>query len=170
MPLENSAGMKVLNNYGVRTTEGKFGAVIGDTGSIFRKAVFDIDFGDLNSLVAATKTGLDLVFPIGTKFRSTQLVGKTTFVGPTAITVGTYTFVDATGAVTVAPAADSLHTAAATAVATFAANNSVAGTGTGLGNGAFVTTAPVIIRILPTGAIATAGKARLTVEYSVPAP
>ena len=169
MPLENSAGIKVLTNYGVRTTEGKFGAVIGNTGNATRKVVFDIDFGDLNSLTAATKTGLDMVFPTGTKFLRSQLTGKTTFVGPTEVTVSTYTFVEATGAVTVV-ALGNIHTAAATAVATFAANSSVAGTGASLGNGAFVTTTPVIVRILPTVAVATAGKARLTIEYLVPAP
>lgn len=164
----NSAGIDVLNHYGIRTTEGKFGGQLDD--EIVKHVVFDIGFADLSSTTPAAVTGLDFVFPIGTTFLSCQYIVDEAIVGPTAVTAGTYLASDGT----TAHDADGLMTAAVGVVTALdAVGDRVVGTGalltTGTGSG-FAVTAAVVVRILPTVAVATAGKMRVYITYITPAP
>lgn len=171
MGFESNTGLEVLNHYGPRTTEGKFGGQTGE--AVVKHVVYDISYEDLNSTTAAPFTGLDHIIPAGSVFLSCQYVVDTAIVGPTAITCGTYTFNTDTKAVT-AHDADGLMTAAVGVVTALDANGDrVLGTGallsTGTGAG-FAMTAPVVIRILPTVAVATAGKMRVYISYLAPQP
>ena len=171
MSLENSAGLGVYNQYGARTVEGKFGGETAD--EVVKHVVYDISFEDLNSTTAATYSGLDYVIPAGSVFLRCEYVVDTAVVGPTAITAGTYTFNATTKAVT-AHDADGLMTAAVGVVTALdAIGDRVVGTGalltTGTGAG-YAMTAPVVVRILPTVAVATAGKLRVYITYLAPQP
>jgi hypothetical protein len=171
MGLESNTGLGTLSTYGPRSTEGKFGAEIAD--DVVKSVVYDISWQDLNSTSAATYTGIDYVFPIGTTFLSCQYVVDEAIVGPTAITAGTYTFNTTTKAVT-AHDADGLMTAAVGVVSGLdAVGDRILGTGDLLKTGtgaAFAVSAPVVVRILPTVAAATAGKMRVYITYLHPAP
>jgi hypothetical protein len=168
MALEDSAGLGVFAQYGRRTTEGKFGAEIGD--EVLKTVVYDIDYSDLASTSAGGVTGLDYVFPIGTTFVSCQYVVQEAIVGPTAITGGAYLASDGTTALD----ADGLRTAAVGVVTALdAIGDRVIGTGALLATGtgaAFAVTAPVVLRFLPTVAVATAGKMRVYVTAWCPQP
>ena len=168
MALESNTGLGVFNNYGPTTTEGKFGAEIGE--GVIKTVVYDISWQDLSSTSAGAVTKLDYVFPIGSTFMSCQYVVDEAIVGPTAITAGTYLASDGT----TAHDADGLMTAAVGVVTALdAVGDRVIGTGallaTGTGAG-FAVTAPVVVRILPTVAAATAGKMRVFITYLSPAP
>lgn len=168
MALESSNGLGVQSQYGPRTVEGKFGGEIGD--SVIKHVVYDISYEDLSSTSPAAAEGLDYVFPAGTTFLSCHYVVDTAIVGPTAITAGTYLASDGT----TAHDADGLMTAAVGVVTALdAAGDRVIGTGALLATGtgaAFAVTAPVVVRILPTVAAATAGKMRVYVSYIAPQP
>jgi len=171
MALEELNGLGVLAHYGPRSTEGKFGAETGD--AVVKHIVYDVSYEDLNSTTAATYTGLDYVIPAGSVFLRCEYVVDEAVVGPTAITAGTYTFNTSTNAVT-AHDADGLMTAAVGVVTALdAIGDRVAGTGalltTGTGAG-YAMTAPVVVRILPTVAVATAGKLRVYISYLAPQP
>jgi len=171
MPFENSAGIKVLNNYGPRAMRGKSGAVSGSTNNLLRTAIYDLGFADIPSTsVLQDKTGLDIVFPTGTKFVRSYLIGKVILAGNSVsgVNIGTYTF-DAVGALTVNDA-DSIHVVAVAVVADFGTGKAVAGTGAMLGVAGLVTTAPLVIRVLPVTGVPTSGSFRLVVEYYAPAP
>lgn len=168
MALESNTGLGVLASYGPRTVEGKFGGQTGD--DVIKHVVFDISYEDLNSTSPAAVQGLDYVFPIGTSFLSCQYVVDEAIVGPTAVTAGTYLASDGT----TAHDADGLMTAAVGVVTALdAEGDRVLGTGallaTGTGAG-FAVTAPVVVRILPTVAVATAGKMRVYISYMAPQP
>jgi hypothetical protein len=168
MSLESNTGLGVLATYGPRTTEGKFGAEIGD--EVVKHVAYDVTFEDLDSTSPAAVTGLDYVFPIGTTFLSCRFTVDTAVVGPTAITAGTYLASDGT----TAHDADGLMTAVVGVVTALdAVGDSVVGTGALLTTGtgaAFAVTAPVVVRILPTVAAATAGKIRVYISYLSPQP
>lgn len=168
MGLESNTGLGVLNHYGPRVTEGKFG---GQTmHGAMKYVVFDITYEDLNSTSPAAVQGLDYVFPVGTTFLSCQYIVDEPIVGPTAITAGTYLASDGT----TAHDADGLMTAAVGLVSALdAAGDRIIGTGALLATGtgaAFNVSAPVVVRILPTVAVATAGKMRVFITYLSPAP
>lgn len=168
MALENSAGLDVLNSYGPRTTEGKFGGVTGE--AVVKHVVYDISYQDLDSTSATAVKGFDHVIPAGSCLLSCRYVVDTAIVGPTAITCGTYLASDGTTAVD----ADGLMTAAVGVVTALdAAGDVVVGTGaqltTGTGAG-FALTSDTVIRILPTVAVATAGKMRVYISYLSPQP
>lgn len=168
MALESNNGLGVLATYGPRTVEGKFGGELGD--DVVKHVVYDISYEDLNSTSPAAVQGLDYVFPIGTVFLRCEYHVDKAIVGPTAITAGTYLASDGT----TAHAADGLMTALVGVVTALdAAGDRVVGTGalltTGTGAG-FAVTAPVVVRILPTVAAATAGKMRVYISYISPAP
>lgn len=168
MALESKSGLGTLNSYGPRSTEGKFGAEVGD--DVVKHVVYDIDYADLSSTSAAAVTALDYVFPAGVIFLRCEYVVKEAMVGPTAITAGTYLASDGT----TAHDADGLMTAAVGVVTALdAVGDRVVGTGalltTGTGAG-FATTAATVLRILPTVAAATAGKMRVYVTYLQPQP
>lgn len=173
MGLESNTGLGVFNSYGPVTTEGKFGAEIGD--EVIKHVCFDITWQDLNSTTdtSYTYSGLDYVFPIGTTFLSCHYLVDEALVGPTAITAGTYTFNTSTKAIT-AHDADGLMTAAVGVVTALdAVGDRVIGTGALLATGtgaAFAVSAPVVVRIVPTVAIASAGKMRVYITYIHPAP
>lgn len=168
MALESNTGLGVLAHYGVRTTEGKFGGETGD--EVVKHVVFDISYEDLSSTSPAAVQGLDYVFPIGTTFLNCQYVVDEAIVGPTAVTAGTYLASDGT----TAHDADGLMTAAVGVVTALdAVGDRVLGTGALLATGtgaAFAVTAPVVVRILPTVAAATAGKMRVYISYMSPQP
>lgn len=168
MPIEETNGLGVATHYGVRTVEGKYGGEIGD--DVVRHIVFDVDAADLSSTSPAAVSGLDFVFPIGTTFLSTQFIVDEAVVGPTAITAGTYLASDGT----TAHDADGLMTAAVGVVTAMdAVGDRVIGTGALLATGtgaAFAVTAPVVVRILPTVAAATAGKIRVYITYIMKQP
>jgi len=171
MSLESSTGLGVLSSYGPRSVEGKFGGETAD--EVVKHVVFDISYEDLSSTSAATYSGLDYVFPTGSIFLRCEYIVDTAVVGPTAITAGTYTFNTSTKAVT-AHDADGLMTAVVGVVTALdAIGDRVAGTGalltTGTGAG-YAMTAPVVVRILPTVAAATAGKLRVYISYLCPQP
>lgn len=168
MPLETDVKRGVEVHYGPRATEGKYG---GQTGNeVVKHLVFDITAEDLNSTSAAAVSGLDVVIPTGSVFLSCQYVVDEAIVGPTAITCGTYLASDGT----TAHDADGLMTAAVGVVTALNAQGArVIGTGALLGTGTgagFSVTAPVVIRILPTVAVASAGKMRVYVSYLAPQP
>lgn len=168
MGLESNTGLGVFNNYGPTTTEGKFGAEIGD--GVIKHVAYDISYQDLSSTSAGAVTKLDYVFPIGTTFLSCHYIVDEAIVGPTAVTAGTYLASDGT----TAHDADGLMTAAVGVVTALdAVGDRVIGTGALLATGtgaAYAVTAPVVLRILPTVAAATAGKMRVYVTYIHPAP
>lgn len=169
MALESSNGLGIASSYGTRATEGKFGGE--GNGSFVKHMMFEVDKDDLASLSAGVYSGLDLVFPIGTNFLDARIVVEQAVVGPTAITIGTYTFNTSTKAVT-AHAAEGLMTAAVGVVTALdAVGDVVVGTGALLTTGtgaAFAVTAPVVLRVLPTVAVASAGKFRVYVTYLAP--
>lgn len=168
MALESKSGLGTLNSYGPRATEGKYGAEVGD--GVIKHVVYDIDWTDLSSTSPAAVNGLDYVFPIGAVFQRCEYVVDTAIVGPTAITAGTYLASDGT----TAHDADGLMTAAVGVVTALDdVGDRVLGTGALLATGtgaAFATTAPTVLRILPTVAAATAGKMRVYVTYLQPQP
>lgn len=168
MALESLNGLGVLTQYGPRSVEGKFGGETGD--ELIKHVVFDIDYTDLSSTSPAAVQGLDYVFPIGTTFLSCRYIVDTAIVGPTAITAGTYLASNGT----TAHNAEGLMTAAVGVVTALdAVGDSIVGTGALLTTGtgaAFAVSAPVVVRILPTVAVATAGKMRVYVTYITPAP
>jgi len=165
MSLESSTGLGVLSSYGPRAIEGKFGGQTAD--EVVKHVVYDFDYTDLNSTSAAAVQGLDYVFPVGTAFLRAKIVVETAVVGPTNITVGTYLASDGTTAI------NATGLFAATAVTALDAIGDVvdgAGaqltTGTTAANGALQSAA--VIRVLPTVAVATAGKFKLYVSYLAP--
>lgn len=170
---DSKRGVEV--HYGPRTVEGKFGAEIGD--GVVKHVVYDITHQDLSSTSAAAVTGLEYVYPAGSVFLSCQYVVDEAIVGPTAITCGTYLASDGT----TAHDADGLMTAAVGVVTALdAVGDRVLGTGALLatGTGAAFSTASstvvdaggLVLRILPTAAVATAGKMRVYVTYLAPQP
>jgi len=166
--MESKTGLGIQSSYGARTTEGKFGALIGD--DVIKTVVYDLDYTDMASTSAAAKTGLDYVYPAYSTFLSCRIVVDEAVVGPTAFTIGTYLASDGTTAVD----ADGLMTAAVGVVTALdAVGDMVVGTGaqltTGTGSG-WVLSAAAVIRILPTVAAATAGKIRVFVTYYSPIP
>lgn len=161
MALENSAGLDVLNSYGPRTTEGKFGGVIGD--EVIKVVAFDYDLDDFKATTPAAVTGLDHVFPTGTVFLTCRTIGETSVAGATAVNIGTYLASDGITAV----AATGL---AAPTAAQLAANTTFVGAGASLTTGAVVTTAPTVVRAVSTVAAATAGKFRVIITYLAPTP
>lgn len=168
MAFENSAGLGVENFYGVRTVEGKFGAEIGD--EVIKHVVFDITYEDLASTSAGAVTGLDYVFPVGTTFLSCHYVVDTPIAGPTAITAGTYL---ASNGTTAHNAPGLMTSSVGVVTALDAVGDRVIGTGALLATGTgatFAVTVPVVVRILPTVAAATAGKMRVYVTYIAPQP
>lgn len=171
MTFEVDAKRGVFNNYGPRVTDGKWGAEIGD--EVVKHVVYEVDYADLSSTTITTALhgiqGFDYIFPIGTSFLSARIVVETAVVGPTAITVGTYAAADGTTVINT----EGLFTAAANLVSGLDAIGDVMvgtgaqlTTGTTAANGALQ--AAAVIRLLPTAAVATAGKFKLYVSYLAP--
>ena len=170
MTMESSTGLGVLNNYGTRNTQGNYGGQVGNY--ILKHAVIDIDVPKGEGIAAAAwaKTGLDVVIPAGSIFKSADLVVETAFNTLTALTIGTYAASNGTSAVD----ADGLITAAGSALeAINAVGDRLVGNGAQLvtgtaGLGALA--AASVIRTLYTGTAPTTGKARLIVQYLSPTP
>lgn len=169
MALESSNGLGTLSSYGTRATEGKYGAQIPE--KAVKHVMYELDSADLQSLTPGVYSGLDFVFPIGTNFLDCRIVVEqaVTSGGLMTVDVGTYTFNTTTKAVT---AHDLDGLVAGAAVATLdAVGDVVKGAGALLATGtgaAFAVTAPVILRIQPNVAVATAGKFRVYVTYLAP--
>jgi len=166
MSLENATGLGVLVSYGPRSVTQKYGAEIGD--EVVKHISYDIDYTDLASTSAWAVDGLDYVIPAGSSLLSCRTVVETAVVGPTAITIGTYKASDGTTAID----ADGLQTAAAGVVTALdAVNDVLVGTGAQLTTGTGGVGAlefDAVIRILPTVAVATAGKFRVYISYLAP--
>lgn len=179
-PANGGTAGSVTVNYGPRTPNSAFGGNVGI--NVVRQAVIEFsapttttstadDFGKTGLQAAAwAKNGLDLVFPVGTIFKSANVVVETAFNTLTALTIGTYKASDGTTAID----ADGLVTAAGSALAAIdAVGDRLVGNGaqlsTGADGGGAVQFASVI-RCLYTGTVPTTGKARLIVEYVTPTP
>lgn len=166
MALEDNTGLGVIMSYGPRSTEGKYGAEIGN--EVVKHVMFEIDASKGDApLAAGAVNGLDYVIPKGSSLVSCRIVVEEAFNTLTLLTVGTYKATDGTTAID----ADGL---ASTALATIDAKGDVvvgAGpqltTGTGAAAGALQEAA--VIRTLSTGAAATLGKARVYITYLAPA-
>lgn len=173
MPFEELNGLGVLASYGARVTDGKWGALTGD--DIVKHAVYEVDAADLSSLTITTAlhgtTGLDLILPAGSSLIRCRFIVETAFVGPTAIVAGTYS---ATNGTTVINTTGLMNATVGVVTALDAVGDVVDGTGTqlttgtGAANGALLEAA--VIRFLPTGAVATAGRMKVYVSYIVPTP
>jgi len=169
MALESSNGLGIASSYGTRPTDGKFGAEVG--GEVVKHVMYEIGFADLASVTPSALSGLDLIFPIGTNFLRCSVLVETavTSGGLMTLNVGTYTFNSTTKAVTAHNATGLV--AGATVASLGAAGAVVVGAGALMATGtgaAFAVTAPVILRINPAVAVATAGKFRVYVTYLPP--
>lgn len=167
MGFETQAVRGVLNHYGVRTTDSKFGGVQGNE---VLKSV-SIEFtAPSNGIAAAAwaKTALDVVIPAGAVFLSADVIVETAFDALTGLTIGTYAATDGTTAID----ADGLVTAAACTLEMInAVGDRVLGAGAQLATGTAglgALTSAAVIRVLYTGSAPTVGKARLLVQYAMP--
>lgn len=169
MTFEVDAKRGVFNNYGPRVTDGKWGAEIGD--DVVKHVVYEVDYADLSSTTITTALhgiqGFDYIIPSGASLLSARIVVETAVVGPTNITVGTYAAADGTTVI------NTEGIFAATAVTALdAIGDVVVGTGAQLTTGTTATNgalqAAAVIRVLPTVAVATAGKFKLYVSYLAP--
>lgn len=179
-PANGGTAGSVITSYGPRTTNSAFGGVVGD--ETLRTATIEFsapttttsiadDFGKTGLQSAAwAKNGFDMVFPVGTVFKSATIVVETAFNTLTALNIGTYRASDGTTAI----AATGLVTATESALANIdAIGDRVVGAGSQLTTGTGGTGATLyssVIRCLYTGTVPTTGKARLIVEYYTPTP
>lgn len=97
MALENSAGINVLNHYGPRDVDAKFGGQAKSTGQI-KRAEWQFDYSDLPTYGS---TNLQFAIPANaTIVKSTWITG-TAWAGGTSLNVGLYqgngTVIDADG-------------------------------------------------------------------------
>ncbi len=171
MTFEVDAKRGVFNSYGPRVTDGKWGAEIGD--NVVKHIVYEVDYSDLSSTTITTALhgiqGFDYIIPSGSSLLSARIVVEQAVVGPTAITVGTYAASDGTTVINT----EGLFTAAANVVTALdAIGDVVVGTGAQLTTGTTAANGalqvPAVIRVLPTVAVATAGKFKLYVSYLAP--
>lgn len=156
MGFEIDAKRGVANYYGVRTTNGKFGAEACD--ELYKWAVWDFDYNDLPTYGA---NNLQHVIPANATIISAELIVDVAFTSTSTTTdldIGLYT---AAGA---AIDADGLITAAnATQTAIGTAGNVVTGSGALVGKTIGATAGELVVT--PTVADLTAGAGRVVVKY-----
>jgi len=158
MGFELDSKRAVLNSYGVRTTNGKFGGQQSTKNGIIKSAIWDFSYNDLPS---ATASNLQQVIPANATIVSSKFYVDVAFAstsGTTDLDVGFYTSAN------VAIDADGLHTAASLTQTTIAVAGAVyAGTGALVGFTIGATAGELVVT--PTVADLTAGKGRVVVEY-----
>lgn len=153
---ENSAGLGVLNFYGPRTTEGKYGGRVDD--DVIKVASWTFTY---DKLPTYGSDNLEMSIPANAKILSAYLEIITPFTSTSTLTdlqVGLYTSagvaIDAAGLVT---AANADQTAIGTQYKLI--------TGTGSLVGATIGTTAGEVVVAPTVADLLTGKARLVVRY-----
>jgi flagellin-like hook-associated protein FlgL len=157
MTYESNTGLGVLNHYGPRETNGKYGAATAGTG-IVKRAQWEFSYNDLPD---AATNGLGFVIPAGAIIKSAVLYvdqAWTSTSGTTDLTVGLQeadgTGIDNDGLI---DATDATQTAIATE------GNVVNGGGALVG--ATIGSAAGELVVAGTDTDLTAGKARVVVEY-----
>lgn len=157
MTFEIDAKRGVANHYGVRTTNGKFGAQ-QNSSTIIKSAIWDFDYTDLP---AAGTNGLQLVIPA-----NATIVSATLYVDVAFTSTSTTTDL-AIGLATAAGAEidlDGLVTATNASQTTIAVENSViTGSGALVGKGIGATAGELVVT--PTASDLLTGKGRIVVQY-----
>jgi hypothetical protein len=158
MGFEIGAIRGVASHYGVRTTNGKFGAQESTKNGLVKSAVWDFVYNDLPS---AGTNALQFVIPAGASIVSAKLYVDVAFTSTSATTdldIGLFT----SGGVAID--ADGLITAAnATQTTIGTAGNVITGTGALVGASIGATAGELVVT--PTVNDLTAGKGRIVVEY-----
>ena len=158
MGFELDSKRAVLNSYGVRTTNGKFGGQQSTKNGIIKSAIWDFSYSDLPS---ATASNLQQVIPANATIVSSKFYVDVAFTatgGATKLDIGLYTSANS------AIDADGLNTQAQLTYAAIGIAGAVytgAGALVGLTIGA---TAGEVV-VTPTVADLITGKGRLVVEY-----
>lgn len=157
MGYESNTGLGVLNHYGPRETNGKYGAASKGTG-IVKRAQWDFSYDDLPD---AATDGLGFVIPAGASIVSAVLYVDQAFTSTsttTDLTVGLQqangTEIDNDGLI---EADEATQTAIGTEGNVVTGAGALIGKSVGANNGELVVT--------PTVDDLTAGKARIVVEY-----
>jgi hypothetical protein len=157
MGYESNTGLGVLNHYGPRETNGKYGAASKGTG-IVKRAQWDFSYDDLPD---AATDGLGFVIPAGASIVSATLYVDAAFTSTsttTDLTVGLQqadgTEIDNDGLV---EADEATQTAIGTEGNVVTGAGALIGKSIGANNGELVVT--------PSVDDLTAGKARIVVEY-----
>jgi hypothetical protein len=156
MTFEIDAKRGVANHYGVRTTNGKFGAETCD--DLVKWAVWDFKYDDLPNYGS---NNLQFSIPANATIISAELIVDTAFTSTSTTTdldIGLYTSAGA------AIDADGLITAANATQTTIAVANSVI-TGSGALVGKGIGAAAGELVVTPTVADLTAGAGRVVVKY-----
>jgi hypothetical protein len=158
MTFEIDAKRGVANHYGVRTTNGKFGAQQSTKNGIVKSAVWDFDYSDLPNYGS---NGLQLSIPANATIVSAKLYVDVAFTSTSTTTdldIGLYT---AAGS---AIDADGLITAANASQTTIAVANSViTGSGDLVGKGIGASAGELVVT--PSAADLLTGAGRIVVEY-----
>lgn len=156
MTFEIDAKRGVANHYGVRTTNGKFGAETCD--DLVKWAVWDFKYNDLP---AAGTNNLQFSIPANATIISAELIVDTAFTSTsttTDLTIGLATSagveIDLDGLIT---AANATQTTIAVANSVITGSGALVGKGIGAAAGELVVT--------PTVADLTAGAGRVVVKY-----
>ncbi len=156
MTFEIDAKRGVANHYGVRTTNGKFGAETCD--DLVKWAVWDFKYNDLP---AAGTNNLQFSIPANATIISAELIVDTAFTSTsttTDLTIGLATSagveIDLDGLIT---AANATQTTIAVANSVITGSGALVGKGIGSSAGELVVT--------PTVADLTAGAGRVVVKY-----
>lgn len=158
MTFEIDAKRGVANHYGVRTTNGKFGAQQSTKNGIIKSAVWDFDYNDLPSYGS---NGLQFVLPANATIVSAKLYVDVAFTSTSTTTdlvVGLYTSagsaIDADGLIAAAQATQ-------TAIGT--AGNVVTGAGDLIGKTIGASAGELVVAGTDTDLLTGAG--RIVVEY-----
>ena len=161
MSMENSAGLGVLNSYGPRTTNGKYGAPGVD--ELIQVAIWDFTYSDLPD-GASDALSLDLVIPANSTIVDARLLIDTAFTSTSTTTdleVGLYSVVDGTTAID----ADGLLTAVNASQTTIAvAGALITGTGALVGQVSSTTVGGVLV-VASSAADLLTGAGRVIVRY-----
>jgi hypothetical protein len=156
MTFEIDAKRGVANHYGVRTTNGKFGAETCD--DLVKWAVWDFKYDDLP---AAGTNNLQFSIPANATIISAELIVDTAFTSTSTTTDLTIGLATSAG---VEIDLDGLITAANATQTTIAVANSVI-TGSGALVGKGIGSAAGELVVTPTVADLTAGAGRVVVKY-----
>ena len=158
MGFELDSKRAVLNSYGVRTTNGKFGGQQSTKNGIIKSAIWDFSYNDLPS---ATASNLQQVIPANATIVSSKFYVDVAFASTSTTTdldVGFYTSAN------VAIDADGLHTVTQLTNSAIGTAGSVY-TGAGALVGFTIGATAGELVVTPNTADLTAGKARIVVEY-----
>lgn len=161
-PANGGTAGDVIVSYGVRTTNGKFGAE-QNTDDIIKRVLWDFSYNDLPD-GASDALGLDHVIPANSTIVSAKLFIDSAFTSTSTTTdldIGLYRATDGTTAIS----ANGLITAANATQTTIAtAGNVITGTGALVGALSDATYDAVLV-VTPTAADLLTGTGRIIVEY-----